>query len=108
MTQIVAENVWRTLVDPKYVQGLPGLNAYEELDEAHDYGAVQIQFTLENESSGWMWHVTEIDSETGFCFGVVEGDVTELGYFGLNELAGMNLKVEIVRETRCVRDVCDY
>jgi len=36
--------------------------------------------------SNWTWYVTEMDPETGDCFGLVQGHETELGYFNLNEL----------------------
>lgn len=37
--------------------------------------------------AGWRWYITEWNSETGLCFGLVEGFETEFGYFDLNELA---------------------
>jgi hypothetical protein len=36
--------------------------------------------------SSWTWYVTEMDPETGECFGLVHGIENELGYFNLNEL----------------------
>ena len=31
--------------------------------------------------SNWTWYITELDPETGQCFGLVEGFERELGYF---------------------------
>lgn len=46
----------------------------------------------------WTWYITEYDPETKECFGLVEGDENELGYFSLEELASitgpMGLKIE--------------
>lgn len=36
--------------------------------------------------AGWTWYVTEMDPETGECFGLVDGHERELGYFSLAEL----------------------
>lgn len=48
--------------------------------------------------SSWTWYVTEMDPETGECFGLVHGIENELGYFNLNELETIQgpggLKVE--------------
>jgi len=35
----------------------------------------------------WTWYITEMDPETGECFGLVCGHERELGYFSLQELA---------------------
>ena len=37
--------------------------------------------------ANWTWYVTEMDPETGTCFGLVEGFESELGYFDLTELS---------------------
>ena len=37
--------------------------------------------------TNWTWYITELDPETGQCFGLVEGFERELGYFDLSELA---------------------
>ncbi len=48
--------------------------------------------------SNWTWYVTEMDPETGECFGLVDGLERELGYFHLEELESINgpvgLKIE--------------
>jgi hypothetical protein len=36
--------------------------------------------------SNWTWYITEMDPETGECFGLVEGLEREMGYFSLPEL----------------------
>ena len=36
--------------------------------------------------SSWTWYITEMDQETGECFGLVCGLETELGYFSLPEI----------------------
>lgn len=36
--------------------------------------------------TGWTWYVTELDQETGECFGLVDGLERELGYFSLRDL----------------------
>ena len=41
--------------------------------------------------SNWTWYITELDLETGQCFGLVEGFERELGYFDLSELAETNV-----------------
>ncbi len=36
--------------------------------------------------SNWTWYITEMDRDTGECFGLVCGHERELGYFSLHEL----------------------
>ena len=36
--------------------------------------------------SNWTWYITEMNPETGECFGLVDGLERELGYFSLPEL----------------------
>jgi hypothetical protein len=46
----------------------------------------------------WTWYITEMNAETGECFGLVQGFENELGYFNLHELQALRgpagLKVE--------------
>ena len=56
-------------------------------DGADDPDAVVTRVKLFSPYNGWRWYITEWDSETGTCFGLVEGFETELGYFDLTELA---------------------
>jgi hypothetical protein len=48
--------------------------------------------------TSWTWYVTEMDPETGECFGLVDGLERELGYFHLEELESITgpagLKIE--------------
>ena len=39
--------------------------------------------------ANWTWFVSEMDAETGQCFGLVVGLERELGYFNLRELEGI-------------------
>lgn len=39
--------------------------------------------------SNWTWYVTEMDPETGECFGLVYGLEREFGYFSLPELEAL-------------------
>ena len=52
-----------------------------------DYDTVLAYAKLFSPYSNWTWYITEMDRETGQCFGLVEGLETELGYFDLTELA---------------------
>lgn len=36
--------------------------------------------------SNWTWYITEMNPETGECFGLVYGHEREFGYFSLSEL----------------------
>ncbi len=56
-------------------------------DGADDHDAVLARVKLFSPYNGWRWYITEWDSETGLCFGLVEGFETEAGYFDLAELA---------------------
>lgn len=39
--------------------------------------------------ANWTWFITEMDPETGECFGLVDGHERELGYFSLTELEAL-------------------
>lgn len=39
--------------------------------------------------SSWTWFITEMDPQTGECFGLVVGHERELGYFSLQELEAL-------------------
>ena len=62
---------------------IPALGANEDVD---DYDAVLAPAKLFSPYTGWRWYITEWESGTGLCFGLVEGFETELGYFDLTEL----------------------
>jgi hypothetical protein len=36
--------------------------------------------------SSWTWYITEYDPQYRICFGLVEGQEIELGYFSLDEI----------------------
>ena len=63
---------------------IPALYANENVA---DYDTIVAHAKLFSPYNGWTWYVTEWESETGLCFGLVEGFETELGYFDLTELA---------------------
>lgn len=48
--------------------------------------------------TNWTWYITEMNPETGECFGLVDGLERELGYFNLKELEAVKgpfgLKIE--------------
>ena len=56
-------------------------------DKVEDYDSVLALAKLFSPYNGWRWFITEWDSETGECFGLVQGFETELGCFSLDELA---------------------
>ena len=58
---------------------------------AKDYDTVLAPAKLFSPFSNWTWYITEMDPETGTCFGLVEGLETEIGYFDLTELAEATL-----------------
>lgn len=43
----------------------------------------------------WFWCVTEKDPESGLCFGFVNGDYAEFGYFDLEEMLDSGLEFQI-------------
>lgn len=60
---------------------IPPLYSQEKLgEEAMAY------LKLFTPDSNWTWYVTEMDQETGECFGLVYGMERELGYFSLPEI----------------------
>ena len=63
---------------------IPAIGANENVE---DYNEVVARAKLFSPYNGWTWYVTEWDSETGLCFGLVEGFESEIGYFDLTELA---------------------
>ena len=63
---------------------IPALYANENVKDYDDVLAVAKLFSP---FSNWTWYITEMDPETGTCFGLVQGFETEVGYFDLTELA---------------------
>jgi hypothetical protein len=72
----------------KLADTIPAIGA---TDNAADYDQVLARAKLFSPFSNWTWYITELDRETGQCFGLVEGLETELGYFDLTELAETTL-----------------
>ena len=63
---------------------IPAIYAHKSVASYDDVHAVAKLFSP---YSNWTWYVTEMDPETGTCFGLVQGFEEELGYFDLTELA---------------------
>ena len=63
---------------------IPALYANENV---RNYDDVLAPAKLFSPYTGWTWYITELDTKTGLCFGLVEGFETELGYFDLTDLA---------------------
>ena len=72
------------LMTEKLADTIPAIGATEN---APDYDEVLAPAKLFSPYSNWSWYITEMDRQTGQCFGLVEGLDTELGYFDLTELA---------------------
>ena len=72
------------LMTEKLADTIPAIGATEN---TADYDTVLAYAKLFSPFSNWTWYITELDRETGQCFGLVEGLETELGYFDLTELA---------------------
>ena len=72
------------LMTQKLADTIPAIGATKN---ATDYDQVTARAKLFSPFSNWTWYITELDLETGRCFGLVEGLETELGYFDLTELA---------------------
>ncbi len=72
------------LMTEKLADTIPAIGA---TDNARDYDDVLAAAKLFSPFSNWTWYITEMDRQTGQCFGLVEGLETELGYFDLTELA---------------------
>ena len=72
------------LMTEKLADTIPALGATEN---AADYDDVLARAKLFSPYSHWTWYITEMDRETGQCFGLVEGFEKEIGYFALTELA---------------------
>ncbi|MYE42016.1 MAG: DUF2958 domain-containing protein, partial [Chloroflexi bacterium] len=72
------------LMTQKLADTIPAIYANEKVS---DYDTVLAHAKLFSPFSNWTWYITELDPETGQCFGLVEGFERELGYFDLTELA---------------------
>ena len=72
------------LMTRKLADAIPALYANEN---AADYDTVLAPAKLFSPYGSWTWYITELDPETGLCFGLIDGFEKELGYFDLTELA---------------------
>ena len=72
------------LMTQKLAETIPALGANEN---ARDYDEVLAPAKLFSPHSNWTWYITEMDPQTGQCFGLVDGFEKEIGYFDLTELA---------------------
>ena len=72
------------LMTQKLADTIPALGSTEN---ARDYDDVLAPAKLFSPYSNWTWYITEMDPQTGQCFGLVDGFERELGYFDLTELA---------------------
>ena len=72
------------LMTKKLAETIPAIYANENVT---DYDTVLAHAKLFSPYSQWTWFITEMDAETGQCFGLVEGLEREIGYFDLTELA---------------------
>ena len=72
------------LMTKEQAEKIPAIYAHKNV---RCYDDVLVPAKLFSPYTGWRWYITEMDTETGTCFGLVEGFETELGYFSLDELA---------------------
>ena len=72
------------LMTEKLAGTIPALYANENVA---DYDTVLAPAKLFSPYSNWTWYITEMDPQTGQCFGLVDGFEKEIGYFDLTELA---------------------
>ena len=70
------------LITKTIAKKIPPLYGQEKLSAEMTLAYVKL-FTPD---SNWTWYITEMDPETGECFGLVEGLEREMGYFSLPEL----------------------
>ena len=72
------------LMTEKLADTIPAIGANANVA---DCDAIIALAKLFSPYSNWTWYITEMDPETGQCFGLVDGFERELGYFDLTELA---------------------
>ena len=72
------------LMTEKLADTIPGIGATKNVEDSDD---ILAHAKLFSPYSNWTWYITEMDRETGQCFGLVEGFEKEMGYFDLTELA---------------------
>lgn len=72
------------LITKTLAKKIPAL--YAQDGKGHQATAFVKLFTPD---ANWTWYITEMDPETGECFGLVDGHERELGYFDLAELEAL-------------------
>ncbi len=80
------------LMTQKLAETIPAIYANEKVA---DYDTVIAHAKLFSPYSNWTWFITEMDGETGQCFGLVDGFEKEIGYFDLTELAETTVFVDV-------------
>ena len=90
---ITATTMWRDkhsglrrheLMTKEVGDTIPALYANEKVA---DYDTVLAPAKLFSPYGNRTWYITEMDPQTGTCFGLVQGFETEIGYFDLTELS---------------------
>lgn len=76
------------LMTRKLAAAIPPLRAHAR---AEDPDAALAPAKLFSPYNGWIWYITEMDPDTGECFGLVVGHEAEMGYFDLTELSETNV-----------------
>ena len=66
------------LMTRKLADAIPDLGANSNVADCDN---VLAPAKLFSPYTNWTWYITEMDPETGQCFGLVEGFERELGYF---------------------------
>ena len=79
------------LITKELAKKIPPLGSTSEMSTDEIVAPVK----LFSPYTGWRYYITEWDSDTGECFGLVEGYVTELGPFDLTEIAEAKVLGEV-------------
>ena len=73
-----------SLVSKEIGENIKPLGAHNDVT---DTDSIVVPLKLFSPYSSWTWYIYEWDSDTGECFGLIEGFETEFGYIDLDELA---------------------
>ena len=76
------------LVLPKVAMNIPEPGSH---DNVGNYDDVIAHVKLFSPHSDWAWYITEMNPQSGDCFGLVKGWETELGSFDLDDLASATI-----------------
>lgn len=66
----------------------------DNTDEDGNTISTACPFQIHSDMLGWTWYPIEWDPRTFICFGLVIGDVTELGSFDLEEISKANPEID--------------